>query len=217
MTDDITTTYRHLVDLANRLADAARIDRDGALMPGAGLSGRVTGTPMTEVDPDDPDAGSVAMSPTERGVTQLATATTYQRVLDSFGRVLEVLGPVARDVLPHAPRSCQTAPVDEDTGATTSCEGTATHGPWCADCAEFLGRNGYGPPARLVDHWNRKRQGWCQCPPECCERDDDGHTSCRDRVDPGEGRMSPRCRKRMQRLRDLAKASSADPGSPGRR
>lgn len=213
MTDDITATHRHLVDLANRLANAARIDRDGALLPGSGLSGRVSGTPMTEVDPDDPDAGSVTLSPTERGVTQLATATTYLRVLETLDRALQVLAPVARDVLPHAPRTCQSAPVDSDTGATVSCEGTATHGPWCADCAEFLGRNGYGPPARLVDHWNRKRQGWCQCPPECCERDADGHTTCRDQLEVGDGRTSARCRQRMSRRRARERALSTESGS----
>lgn len=170
---------------------------------------------------DGPYVSSSGMSnPTESaGIhDRLARAGDHQlatRLLEQAAALLE-RGRERMTPYEVTGEPCPTVARDPDSGEMVSCTGTVTHfrtgRGLCESCDEWLAKpqhRGLNMPVDVLKARNGRRQRWCGCGPDCCPRDDQGHTSCTDRAEEGRT-VSRRCRQAQQRARERERAL-ADP------
>lgn len=206
MTDRTRRALARVNDHASWLARHALEDLAAAAWPSAGDGPHVT--------------SSAVSSPTETaGIhDRLARAGDHQlatRVLEQAAELLE-RGRERMTPYEATGEGCPTVARDPESGEMVSCTGTVTHfrtgRGLCESCDEWLAKpqhRGLSMPVDVLKARNGRRPRWCACGPECCPRDEKGHTSCTDRAEEGRT-VSRRCRQAQQRARERQRVL-ADP------
>lgn len=202
MTDRLRTLHARIEHAASKLAAAGLEDLAAAAYPASGDGPQVSSSGRS-----DPTGTSVTSDTAGNTVFRLAKAGDYQMALKLMEDAAKILEKGARRVTPTVPEGeCATRSRDTTSGELVACTGLATHGDRCSECAaDWRTHRGIPVPPEVVAARNARRPRWCGCGPDCCPRDDKGHTSCPDRAEEGRT-LSRRCRQKQQTARDAARA-----------
>lgn len=210
-TDDLDRPWQAADALLAELAARAKEDLAAAVLQGQSYEARVTGSTATPVDPDDRDAGSVQLTPTERAMDRLADAATYHVVVSAFERVAKILRET-RDHITPTGKACKSVARDDKTGRLVGCERVATRHGFCAKCWPHV-HGGIPPDAAMLRDWNGRLDRDCSCEDAGCPHEPG---RCLNRIPAGvSARTCGTCRNRRSN-RDVTPSGDYDGTHPFR-